>query len=103
MATKNEKMMIDTIYQQTVRMAEEKINKQLKEDQEIRGFEHGSCLYGALKKDLEKATKGIGIIYEYNEEYETDMVATHENNVMKYDATPMRLLKAIEAINTYIL
>ena len=103
MATKNEKMLIDTIYQRTVIKAEKKIAKQLKEDQEIRGFENGSCLYGALKKDLEKATEGIGYIYEYNEEYEMNMVATHENNVIKYDATALKLLKAIEEINTYVL
>ena len=103
MATKNEKMMIDTIYQQTVSKAEEKIAKQLAEDQEERGFEHGSALYGVLKRDLEKATAGINVIYEYNEEYDMNMVATHENNVMKYDATATRLLKAVEAINTYVL
>ena len=103
MATKKEKMLIDTIYQTTIRKAEEKIAKQLKEDQEIRGFKNGSCLYGALKKDLDKATKGIGVIYEYNEEYDIDTVACHENNVMKYDASALRLLKAIDDINTYIL
>lgn len=103
MATKNEKMLIDTIYQQAVIKAEEKLAKQLAEDRAERGFENGSALYGALKRDLEKATKGIGIIYEYDEEYDMNMVATHENNVMKYDATATRLLKAVEAINTYVL
>ena len=103
MCTKQEFLIISKIYSRTVCDAKELIEKMLKEDKEVRGFEHGSALTAHLKRRLEKATKGIECVVEKNE-FGISRVAINERGGIKYHKKDAyRMLKAIDEINTYIL
>ena len=92
MATKSEFKIIKKMYHRAVGKAVIKIENSIKEAKEVHGFENGSALTDVYKEHLDKAMDKVDSVYDV----ESREVIYNQNDSLK-------MLEAIDYINTYIL
>lgn len=104
MATNKEFELITGMYLSATGKAHMKIEDSIKEAKEKNGFENGSALTDVYRKHLEEATEGIEPLRTEEDEFGCSELLEDENGLLVFDKKDaLKMLKAIEHINTYIL
>ena len=104
MATNKEFELITGMYLSATGKAHIKIDDSIKEAKEKFGFENGSALTDMYRQHLEEATKGIEPLRIEEDEDGCSELLEDEDGLLVFDKKDaLKMLKAIEYINTYIL
>ena len=104
MATNKEFELITGMYLTAIGKASMKIDDSIKEAKEKNGFENGSALTDVYRKHYEEATEGIEPLRTEADEFGFTDLLEDENGLLVFDKKDaLKMLKAIEHINTYIL
>lgn len=103
MATNKEFELITGMYLSAIGKAHIKIEDSIKEAKEKNGFENGSALTDVYRQHYKEATEGIEAL-TVEDEYGCKELLEDENGLLVFDKKDaLKMLKAIEHINTYIL
>ena len=103
MATNKEFEVIKSMYFRAIGKASMKIDDSLKQAKEKNGFENGSMLTRIYKDHLNEATENINPVTFENEYGIEEAVRDEEGNLVYDKKDALKMLQAIEHINTYIL
>ena len=104
MATNKEFELITGMYLTTIAKASRKIEESIEEAKTRFGYENGSALTDVYRQHYEKATAGIKPLETEPDEYGCTELLEDENGWLVYNKKDaLKMLQAIEHINTYIL
>ncbi|MBQ6345174.1 MAG: hypothetical protein IJI96_03565 [Methanobrevibacter sp.] len=104
MATNKEFELITGMYLSAIGKASMKIDDSIKEAKEKFGFENGSALTDVYRQHYKEATEGIEPLRTEEDEDGCSELLEDENGLLVFDKKDaLKMLKAIEHINTYIL
>lgn len=104
MANNKEFKIITGLYLSAVGRANFKIRATIKEGQEKYGHEGENALSSLYKRYLNEATEGINPLTTEEDEFGFTELLEDEEGLLVYDKKDaLKMLKAIEIINTHIL
>lgn len=104
MATNKEFELITGMYLSAIGKANSKIRETIKEGQEKYGHKEGNALSGLFERYLKEATEEIRPLETEADEFGFTELLKDENGLLIYDKKDaLKMLQAIEIINTHIL